>query len=144
MTDETPEGFERKKGLFAITYQSKIIYIGKAGWGNTVYRESKRIGKCAKLLQEHGVLPASMSYEDRWNFASVHCGRYVGVVTEEIPDGRLNWLLRNGENLLIYKVNKKTELYNEYLKKRYLYDRPFSVRNYGDKPSGMETQYNVE
>lgn len=64
MSLETPKFFEGRSGLFAITHDSKIIYIGKAGYSNAVFRESKRELKCSKLLIEHGDLPKDMKHDD--------------------------------------------------------------------------------
>jgi len=144
MSEETPKGFEGKSGLFSIIHDSGIIYIGMAGAGNTVFRESKRVGKCAVLLQKHGELSKSISYDDAWEYANEHCYRYVGVVAEEIERSeQLNKLLRNGENLLIHEINKAIPLYNCKLKNKYLYDRPFKLKNNGRKPAGLETEYSA-
>jgi hypothetical protein len=51
--------------------------------------------------------------------------------------------VRNAENLLIYEVNKIIPLYNSKLKKKYLYDRPFTVINEGEKPNGLKDRYSI-
>jgi len=98
----------------------------------------------ADLLMRNRVLPGSMSYNERWNHAEVHCQRYVGVVAKEVQwsDG-LNRFLKNAENLLIYEVNKIIPLYNSKLKKKYLYDRPFTVINDREKPNGLKDRYSI-
>jgi hypothetical protein len=146
MSLETPKSFEGKSGLFAITHDSKIIYIGKAGYSNAVFRESKRELKCSKLLIEHGDLPKSMMHNDPQALAYVneHCQRYVGIVSEEIQwSSQLNRLLDNAENLLIYELNKVTPLYNEQLKDKYSHGRPFKVINAGNNPADLKTQYSI-
>jgi hypothetical protein len=146
MALETPKAFEGKSGLFAITHDSKIIYIGKAGYGNAVFRESKRELKCSKLLIEHGNLPKGMKYDDPRTLAhvNVHCQRYVGIVSQEIQQSnQLNALLDNAENLLIYEVNKVTPLYNEQRRDGYTHGRPFTVTNAGTLPTDLRSKYSI-
>lgn len=146
MSLETPKFFEGKSGLFAITHDIKIIYIGMAGRRNYVFSESRREGKMAKLLMEHRVLSGTKddydSFERAHKYVSKHCQRYVGIVSEEIQRSEcLNTLLKNAENLLVYEVNKATQLYNAQLKDKYKVDRPFTVVNSGYRPADLKAQY---
>lgn len=144
----TPKFFEGKSGLFVITQDIKIIYIGMAGRRNSVFSESKREGKMAKLLMGHGVLSGTMddydSFERALKYVSKHCKRYVGIVSEEIQRSEcLNTLLRNAENLLVYEVNKAIPLYNVQLKDKYKGDRPLAVLNSGYRPADLKAQYSI-
>jgi hypothetical protein len=144
MEMETPKDSYGKCGLFVITHNLKMIYIGKAGRSNSVFYESKRVNKCIKMLKEHGDIAQALSSDDSREYVHKHCRRFVGILSDEAQrSDLLNGLLMNAEKLLIYEVNRTIRLYNKHYLKEYSGEKPFTVTNSGNRPPRLEGQYST-
>ena len=134
MMTETPEKLSGKPGLYAIVHDSKIIYIGKAQYGNAVLREAKnRENKWIKCLREKGVVSETMLDSAPYEYVRSHCRIYVGTMS----DGQRLDLLGDAEKLLIFKIKPTC---NDKHKKEYKGAKPILVMNNGKRPQDLKAR----
>lgn len=128
---ETPEGMSGLSGLYAIAYNSKIIYIGKSsGERQHLFQESKQryIALERALIELKQPLEYGNAQERREKLdkiADEHCKKYVGILLDSSKRAYLD----SAENLLIFI--KKPEG-NDKLKKEYKGVKPFKLINKGE------------
>jgi len=137
---ETPENLKGKAGIYIITHDSTIFYIGKAGKGNAIVREAKnRENKYIKCLKQMGLMPSDENY---YKYFYEHCRVYCGIVSDDAQQSdQLDFLLSNAEKLIIYEVSKVKLLCNKKSIRKYKSVKPFKVINRGESPPGLKDQY---
>jgi len=136
--EETPKDREGLDGLFAILYDSKIIYIGKSsGEKHHLFQESnfryKPLKRALIKLKKYPPPLNPVTLEDRDKLdkiAEEHCKKYVGILRDESKLAYLD----SAEKLLIFI--KKPEG-NDKGKKKYRGVKPLKLINKG-KASVLE------
>lgn len=124
---ETPEGKAGLHGLFVYTYDSEIVYIGKASGKYHLFQESKwRYKALNKALIELKILRDPLDRDTMDKVAKEHCRKYVGVLLDETKLPYLD----SAENLLIFN---KQPPGNTLLRAAYRGARPFRLINKGEK-----------
>jgi hypothetical protein len=125
---QTPEWAEGKQGLFVITHDTNLIYIGKAQGKNAVFKEAKnRENKWIKCLKKKVVTPNIEVSLSPYNYIKNHCQIFVGIMS----GGQRLDLLDEAEKLLIYRMKP---ICNIQHKKKYCGISPFIVINEGNPP----------
>jgi hypothetical protein len=126
--------------LYATVHGESIIYIGKASYGNAVYKEAKQYwGKYAEGLREMGIIPETFSKKESYDYVYKHCLIYVGVVSPDTEPPLRQIYIDFAEKLILNKIepmpncNKKFEKYDGV--------RPFKVVNKGIRPPSLLEVY---
>lgn len=122
MMEPTPRKWYGVIGLYAIEYDSNIIYLGKAECQGAIKEARSHRGLCEKRLKELGT---------PWDAARAMI--YVGTVSEDQQAS----IIDHAENLLIYKIQPSC---NRQLRERYTGEEPFLVVNNGQRPKGLPKQ----
>ncbi len=132
MTIETPEWAEGKPGLFAITHDSSIVYIGKAQHGNAVFKEAKnRENKWIRCFKRAGILPEGIAPAVAHEYVNTHCRIYVAIV----DDGQLRDIIGEAEERLIFNLQDQL-ICNSLIKNKSKLKR-LSIVNSGNLPLGL-------
>ena len=133
MTIETQDWARGKPGLYAITHDSRLIYIGKAQYGNAVFKEARnRENKWIRCFRRKGILPDSVSDVEAREFVINHCRIYVAIVDDE----QLRDLIGKAEEHLMSKLSP-TPLCNDLIKNKDGLEQHFLIVNKGSKPPGL-------
>jgi len=122
LTEPTPRKKYGRIGLYAVEYNSQIIYIGKAEYQGAI-KEARSHGFYEKRLKEVGIM---------WD--STQALVYIGTVSQDQISPRID----DAENLLIYKIQPPC---NKKRRKRCRGVEPFRVINNGHRPKELRIQY---
>jgi len=129
MDIETPDWATGKPGLYAITHDSNIFYIGKAQYSNAVFREAKnRENKWIGYFKKNGILPNNIEDGAAYEYVRNHCRIYVVI----IDDAKLIDVIGQIEEYLIFKLQRI--IYNRLIKTP---TSSFSIWNNGKLPSNL-------
>ena len=130
MDVETPDWARGKPGVFAITHDSNLIYIGKAQYGPAVFKEAKnRENKWTDCFKRNGVLPNNIEDTLAYEYVRNHCRIYVAIIDDE----KLRDLIGEVEEYLIFKM-QRILLCNSSIKKP---KSVFAIVNSGDLPPSL-------
>lgn len=136
MTVETPNWGRGKPGLFAITCDSSLVYIGKAQYGNAVFKEAKnRENKWIKAFKRRKILPDDASEESARKYIASHCRIYVAIIDDE----QLRDSIGTAEDYLIFRLQQKL-ICNDLIKNLHGTSPPFLIANSGSLPPDMPEQ----
>jgi hypothetical protein len=111
-------------GLYAIEYDSRVVYIGKAETEGAI-----------KEARSHGIYEKRLK-EQRMQWDKNQALIYVGTVPQDQKSG----LIDDAEKLLIFKLQPPC---NKQRKKRYSGIKPFQVINEGNKPTELPRQIQI-
>ena len=135
MTIETPKWAEGKPGLFAITHNSGVVYIGKAQGGrNAVFKEAKnREPKWIECFKRQGILPKTTSTIDpvAREYVHTHCRLYVAIMDDE----QILGLIGEAEECLIFRL--QNQLMCNTMIKKHSKLKELSIVNSGELPPGL-------
>lgn len=122
MVEPTPRKWYGVIGLYAIEYDSKVIYIGKAEYQGAVKEARSHRGLCERCLRKMG---------GAWDATTALI--YIGTVSEDQDTGMID----HAENLLLYKMQPPC---NTQRRERFSGPEPFLAINNGSRPRGLPPQ----
>lgn len=122
MTAPTPREKYGLIGLYAVEFDSKIVYVGKSEYQGAL-KEARSHNLYEKRLKEAGIT---------WD--STQALVYIGTVSQDQNSARID----DAENLLIYKIKPTC---NRKRIKEYTGLEPFRVINNGHRPFELKIQY---
>ncbi len=132
MTKETPKWAEGKPGVFAITHGKLTVYIGKAQYHNSVFKEAKnRENKWIRQFKAHSILSEDMRTEDARTYVDTHCRIHVALIDEKQRD-----LIGPIEDILISRLQKQL-ICNTQIKSEDKLRKDIKIINSGNLPSGI-------